>query len=103
MLKISTFNVNEMNESSLHSKLFSNQESPDTTWVFPMARSSGRMLNERSEERTVNGKRVGFSFTNERETGQEMSIDERERFGTAGSSERGIKREIVSNLQPSKQ
>ena len=59
--------------------------------------------NERSKEQTVNGKCVRFSFTNERETAQEMSIDEREWFGTTRSRERGIKREIVSNLQPLKQ
>ena len=61
------------------------------------------VLNERLKERTVNGKCVRFSLTNKRETAREMSIDEREWFGTVRSCERDIKREIMSNSQPSKQ
>ena len=49
------------------------------------------------------GKHVEFSLTNERETARETSIDERKRFGTAESHEHDVKKEIMSNLQPSKQ
>ena len=61
------------------------------------------LLNEHSEGQMVNGKRVGFSPTNEKETAQETLIQEQEQFGTVGSRKCDIKREIVSNLQPLKQ
>ena len=58
---------------------------------------------ERLERRMVNGKHVQFSLTNERETAEETSSDNQEKFHTVKSCEHDIKKEIMSNLQPLKQ